>query len=187
MFLSKTWPLILRNQTINMEVLKFSKKFWKYISAVYLPDNANRHHKISSVILNLIHVSGLIITICASLSKLYYEKYEISVGHRMMIFLQMFANSIAVFQYTFYCFRKSQIVELIEFTQKIVDKRYNASTAVFYENAESNAKFFTKWPFVVYIVFFDVMIFISTVVYLVYSLIKGEMNVNKWPNIIQVR
>lgn len=170
-----------------MEIFQFSKIFWKYFAVIYLPSNAKRSHKLLSASLNAIHIGGLLITVYASSVKFYYEQNGLPIGQMMMIFMQLFINFGVALNYAFYCSRKSRLAELIDQFQRTINKRYNSNTAKIYENAERNAKFFSKWPFIAYIIIFNAMLIIVTAIHLIVSLVQGEMDVNKWPNLIQIR
>lgn len=172
-----------------METFLFAKKFWKYISGVYLPSDCSFAEKTFSILINLFHVLVLGVSIYASFAKYYFEKDNdyVDAIFIMFIILQIFGNFFLSINFVVYCFRKDQLVELTEKFQKAVDKRYNQSTAMIYENAERKSGIVSKWPFVFFFVSYNIVFSALIMALTIISLIRGQVNVFDWPNLSQLR
>lgn len=170
-----------------METFKSSKIFWTYISAIYLQKDAKRSVKVWSVLMNSVHVINLAICDYGSVISLVYDRHELSVPLIVMIYLQIFANTFIIVNYLFYCNRKSKLLELTESLQQTVNQRYNAGTDAIYKRAERIAEISWKLPEASYLIIFDCVFIIELLCLYIYSRVQGEIDVNKWPNLIQIR
>lgn len=167
----------------KMNILSFSKIFWEFIGGFYIEKSST----ILSVFINCFHIISLQLFVYGSISNYYYEMDNLDPGQTIYNFLQIFPNIAFIVSYIFYCKRKRNLFNLIEKFQNAVNERYNHLTAHIYENAEQNAEFFSKWPFTFYCVTFDVGFIGATIVYLVLSMIKEEINVHEWPSMLHFR
>lgn len=173
-----------------MEILRFSKLFWTYVSGVHLRDSGSRRSAdILSLLLNLFHTLSLGTLVGASVAYYYHEWRDLSVAHRMMVILQIIPNSSLLMNFLVYCFRsrKEELAKLVGQFQKIVSERYSTFTAEIYEVAERKSEFISKWPFVFFFVTVNVALAVCTAVFYIIALYQGEMNVHSWPNVLQFR
>lgn len=170
-----------------MQILRTNKSFWTYISGVYAEKNEKFANRVLSIFLNLFHLFNLCAVVIGSCLKYYVEKDDLNVEHIMLLSHQIFTNSSLTLNFVVYCFRKSSLMILIEKFQKIVNSRYNVISAELYEHAEQKSRMVTIWPFTFYCVSYDGAMLIATTVCWLYSMITGDVNVHKWPNIVQMR
>lgn len=170
-----------------MEIFEWGRKFCQNLYGVYLPDHSSKLSRISSVLLNLVNFLIISMEIYGSVAKYYFERESMTVVQMIFVFLQIFLNMLMIVSYMIYCCRKSELVRLMDEYQAIVNSRFDISTEQIYVNVDWKTELFSKWAFVVENSILAVGLSVSTLFYCVHSLIRGEIDVHKWPNIIHIR
>lgn len=177
---------MFRLRTIEkMEILKTQKLCWKYVTGLYLNENASIRMKLLSSALNFINVFATILVLIGSFIKLYYE--ELGTDERIFIFFQFLVNSSSMIIYVCYWFRKTRLMKLCENFQEVVSFRFNQTTAKIYEKTEAKIDTTFTWVFVSYCIAYHAGFVLVTLILLISSMISGQIDVHTWPLQVQLR
>lgn len=170
-----------------MESFKYSKFFWKYISGLYLNEKEDYLTSVWSVILNVVHITNMIVFFCGSIALVYFDWGNISAVQLLFVFMEISGSFSAGIVYIFHCSRKPKLTESINNIQRVVNERYNRFTAEIYQRAEWKIEMLQKWSFLLMFASICGGFLVSAIGLLIYSMVRGEINVHTWPNLAQLK
>lgn len=175
----------MQNVKTTMEILKFCKTFWANFAGVYASEDPTFLETTKNVLLNLIHSFNMIQYAIGTIILCYSDMAELKVNQLLFAFLQI--NGTVSAQITFFSvwIRRSRIRQMVNTFQEIVDERYSDLTAEIYKRAEWIVEILVKWQLILSSVSICGGFATLTCVILIISLIQGEMDVHKWPNLGQ--
>lgn len=170
-----------------MRILKFCTFFWMHFAGLYLSEDRNWPSTLKSFGLNVMHMSVLSMLTGGSIAVFYYDMDKMNVNQILFAFLQITGCFSGQIIHVCYCFRKSELNKLLSVFQRIVDERFNDYTAKIYERAEWVVEMVVKWQIVLTSGSINGSLALATIGFLVFSLIRGEINVHTWPNLVQYK
>lgn len=129
------------------------------------------------------HLLCINIYICGGIAVIYFEGSNSNILEFLFVIFQISSNAYAEAIYILYCTRKTELTQSFNSIQEIVSARYNHFSAKIYDRSEWKVEVLLKWGFISMFVPICGCFLLATLCLLIFSFIKGEMNVHTWPHI----
>lgn len=165
-----------------MKVLSLSRKLWR-VFGLYHEQDDSYLIRILSVALNIIVTINLIGLMLLSL--LYFHFYEEQNVRRIIyVYLQSILAVSVLMPYFLSAARKSLLSEFTKKLEVCVNQRMSPERVEIYERAEWKSHMVAKWPTLCYIVIYDGGFSCVNLFCLVSDLMRGQIDVSTWYNMI---
>lgn len=162
----------------SKEIFIFSKKMWQ-LCGIYSDEKTNLLYKIGCVFVNIWMFTSLGTMLLFSL---IYLKLNFSNGDTrdsVYVMLQTVSTSI-IYPHISNIRQYKKLVQVVKMIEKSVFKRYINENCRLYDRAEWKSYFVTKWIPIIYLISYDGMLTMFTILFIIHDLIKGHIDTSKW-------
>lgn len=168
--------------TVNYEALVFCKKLWTIFGICKSPES-----NFIGIIFNLTIVINNLILCVTSLKLLIFEYYSTPITALSFALLQMISSIACGGSYALIAINKELTADIINDIRYTVRIRCDRFCDIHYKKAENVSTFVTKWFAPLNICLFVVSLLLLTIGFLIHDLMKGEIDVREWYNLLQIR
>lgn len=162
--------------------LDFCKKLWTVLGVC----RASKSNALG-IFFNFVIIANNLILGLISLKLLVFESNSTPVTALSFALLQLISAIACGGSYALVAKNKTQTTDIIYDISLTVQARCNEFNEIHYKNADKFSTFVTRWFAPLNICLFTVSLILLTIGFLVTDLIKGEIDVSKWYNLLQVR
>lgn len=163
--------------------LQFCEKLWTILGVCGAPNELSAIGLFS----NFWIIANNLILFSLSFKLLLFEYYSTPVAALSFASLQMISALACGGSYSLIALKKQKASEVIEDIRETVELRRDQFNKTFYANAERMSTFVTKWFAPINICLFAVSLIVLNIGFLIYDLLRFEIDVSRWYNVLQIR
>lgn len=163
--------------------LQFCKHLWTILGVCGAPNEVS----VIGLFSNFWIIANNLILFSLSLKLLLFEYDSTPVIALSFALLQMISALACGGSYSLIALKKQKTSEVIEDIRQTVELRCNKYNKTFYASAEKASTVCTKWFAPINMCLFVASLILLNIGFLIYDLLRCEIDVSRWYNLLQIR